>query len=149
MATMAPWLSNRRGFSLFEAVTVVSIIGILTLIAMPRVSQALSRRDVAAARSEVSLLFLNAKAEAVRRRRPVTFLVDSARAAVSVTLPDGTVQYARAVTFTADHGVGAGPADSLTIQPNGFVLSGTPLVVRFRKGGVGDSLAVTGFGRVE
>lgn len=141
--------SARRGFSLLEVITAVAIVGILTLMAVPRIGQALSRRDVAAARSEVSTLLLNAKSEAVSRRRPVTVLVSNTQTTISTTSPAGTALFLRAAHYGTERGVSAGPGGTLTVQPNGLVLAGTPFVVRFRKGGVTDSLTVTGLGRIE
>lgn len=137
------------GFSLLETITAVAIVGILALMAVPRIGQALSRRDVAAARSEVSALLLNAKSEAVSRRRPVTFAVSTTQSSISTLSPGGTSVFLRAANYGVERGVTAGPGGTLTVQPNGLVLSGTPFVVRFQKGGVTDSLTVTGLGRIE
>jgi prepilin-type N-terminal cleavage/methylation domain-containing protein len=140
----------RAGFSLVEMMVVVAIIGILTLMALPRIDTALSRRDVAAAKSGLANLFLRAKVAAVSNRRPTTVSVASGSAYATLTTVTGTTQYVGGMIVFSNSGVTASPsAGSLTIQPTGLVTNGTPFTVRLTKGSITDSVVVLGYGRVQ
>ena len=141
--------SRRSGFSMLELLIAVTVLGILTLIAMPRIGRAAAFRDVAATKSEVSALLLRAKAVAMQRRRPVVFVVAVDRALATTTTPAGTTVFLGAAPYETERGVEVSPVGSLTVQANGLILSGTPYTIRLGKGGVVDSIRITGFGRVE
>jgi type IV fimbrial biogenesis protein FimT len=139
---------TRGGFSLIEMLTVVSIMGVLALFAMPRLSSALSRRDVRAAKVGLANMVLSAKMSAVATRRPVTLTVVSGMASLSMVNSSGTTQYLSAIVFSSS-GVSAAPsAATLTVQPTGLITSGTPYSVTVSKNGATDSVTVTGYGRV-
>jgi len=147
--------NNRRsgtaGFSLLEMLTVVVMIGVLTLITMPRIERALSRRDVSAARVELANLFLRAKVAAVSARRQTTLNVASGTAYVTQVDQSGATQYVSGALVFTTSGVTATPtASSLAIQPTGLVTGGvTPFTVVLSKNGFTDSVVVSGYGRVQ
>lgn len=141
---------DHRGFALLELLIVVAILGILTLLALPRMESAMVRRDLAGARSSLSTLVLQAKAVAVQRRRPVTMAVDSSKAWLTVPAGGGSSELVAVLNLGPLFGVRmASSAASITVQPTGLVASGTPFMVQLIKAGRMDSLRITGFGRVE
>ena len=137
------------GFSLIETLVVIVIVGLLTLMAMPRIDLALTRRDIASAKSGLANLILRAKVAAVSGRRATTINVNGSSAYATLVTVGGTTQYVGG-TLYYDTGVTASySASTLVIQPTGLVTSGTPFTVVFAKRGVTDSVMVVGYGRVQ
>src|SRR5262245_16924047 len=118
MMSPPPSVSQTRGgFSLVETLTVVSIIGVLALYAMPRLSTALSRQDVRAAKVSLTNMVFSAKMSAVATRRPVTLTVVPDRAFLSTVDASGTTQYLSTVPFSRSHVTASASAVTLTVQP--------------------------------
>jgi Tfp pilus assembly protein FimT len=130
---------------------VVAIIGILMLMALPRIDLAVSRRDVAAAKTGLANLLLRAKVAAVSSRRPTTVTVASGSAYATLVTTSGTTQYVGGMIVFSNSGVTATPsAGSITVQPTGLVSNGvTPWTVVLTKRSVTDSVMVLGYGRVQ
>jgi type II secretory pathway pseudopilin PulG len=137
------------GFSLIEAVTVISIIGILALMVAPRIDRAWSRRDVTAARVGLGSLFLRARVAAVTARRPATLTVANGKAFVTISTPTGPAYVSQTLLFQTNGVTATSSATSLTIEPTGLVRSGTPFVVALTKSGIVDSVVISGYGRLE
>jgi len=140
---------RRAGFSLIETLIVVAIVGILVLLAVPRVERALAFRSVAAARTGYASLFLRAKTAAVAARLPATVTVSSASAFAALAAPGGLRFMSDPVQFQALGVTVAPSAGSITIQPTGLVTSGTPYSVVISRSGVVDTVLITGYGRVQ
>lgn len=127
---------------------VLGLVGILMLIAFPRIERMLVRRDLTAARAGFSALVLRARTAAVDRRQPIRLEVDSASVWLSATTPNGPETIAT-LPLQAEFGViAAASARGFTVQPTGLVKGGTPFTVRFARGGINDSVQVTGYGRI-
>jgi prepilin-type N-terminal cleavage/methylation domain-containing protein len=142
--------SRRAGFTLIEMVLVVVLLGILVLMAMPRMEGALVRRDLAGARAAAHSMVLRARTAAVQLRKPVTINADTALVWLTVPAAGGGSQRLAVLNVMAEYGVRLGPsAASLVVQPTGLVATGTPFRLGLSKAGRLDSLRVTGFGRVE
>ena len=128
---------------------VVSILGILVLLAMPRIERALSDRDVRSAKVGLANLVVNGKMSAASARRPVTLTVTPDLASLTMVNSSGATQFLSAVNFSRAKVVASPSAAKLTIQPTGMIATGgTPYSVTMTKGGVKDSVVVTGYGRV-
>jgi prepilin-type N-terminal cleavage/methylation domain-containing protein len=141
---------DRAGFSLVEMLIVVVIIGMLTLIAMPRIDAAVTRRDVAAAKSGLTNLFLRAKVAAVTSRRPTTVTVGTGSAYATLVTPGGTTQYVGETIHFDSTGVASAPsAGTIVFQATGLVTGGGTYTVLLSKRGVVDSVMVVGYGRVQ
>src|SRR2546423_15682095 len=98
---------------------VVVILGIMILLAMPRIERALSRRDVRSAKAGLANMIVNAKLSAASARRPVTLTVTSNMASLTLVNSAGATQYVSALLFSSS-GVAASPsASTLVIQPTG------------------------------
>lgn len=141
--------SNRRGFSLVEMLIAVILIGIVVLMAMPRIERALVRRDLSSARSGVVSLIQRAKAAAVQRRQAVTVNVSSSMAWLTAATSGGS-QIIASLNLSAQYNVSAtSSAATLTFQPTGLVVSGTPFTVWLSRATRPDSIRVTGYGKIE
>lgn len=141
--------SSRSGFTLTEAILVVSVISILALLAIPRIERVLAARDLVSARAATSALLLRARGAAVEHRQPVLFTVNGGDVSASVTTPGGAVVVG-VVQLRSQFGVRVtAPEQSLVISPAGLIQAGTPFVMVMRRASLTDSLQITGFGRVQ
>jgi len=141
--------SRRSGFSLAEMLLVVSVLGALSLLAIPRLERALAARDIMAARASISSVFLRARAAAVERRQPVLFTVDGGVASASAIPPSGPSLVAE-VSLRSEFEVQArASGGGLVIEPTGLVRSGTPLIIVLSRSTLTDTVRIIGFGRVE
>lgn len=140
---------TEKGFTLVEMAMVVTILGIAALMAMPRIERGLARQDLSSARAGLVSVIQRARIAAIQQRRPVTVTVDSAVAVVTAQDPSGSRTVA-VLQFRSQFGVAANPsASSITFQPTGLALGGTPLTIRLARAGLVDSVKLVGYGRIE
>ena len=148
-------MSNRQshGFSLTEMLVVITLMGILTTVALPRLHQTVIRQSVHGAKLTVATHVARARGTAAGRGCPaVMHLVDGGDAQVWVTSCPmtgagiDTVGRVDAISSRFDVVVKA-TADSIVFAPTGLVMSTGWFAARFVKGGEVDSLAVSPVGR--
>lgn len=75
---------SRRGFSLPELMVVISIIGILTLMAMPKIRSFRSGNNLRSAKAQVASSLATARAAAIQKGRDARFIVQGNNLAVAV-----------------------------------------------------------------
>ena len=75
---------TRRGFSLPELLVVISIMGILTLIAMPKIRSFRSGNNLRSAKAQVASSLSTARAAAIQKSRQAVFVVRGNNLAVVV-----------------------------------------------------------------
>jgi len=138
------------GFGLLELLIVVVIVGMLVLMAFPRIERALARRDLQGSKAAVNSLVLRGKSAAVQLRRPVTLAITGNNAVLSAPTAGGTLQYLAVADLASAYGVAVtSSSPDLTFQPTGLVVTGTPFTVRVTKGALSDSVRLSGYGRIE
>lgn len=144
------WFRRRGGFSLIELVVVVSLMGLLFSIALPRLTGAVAQRDVRNARAATANLYAKARVHAVQRRVPTTLRFSGDL--VLITVPRGAgLDTLGGITDLGDQfrvaaQVSGGP---VVIAPNGLVVSGLPLHAVFTRAGKADTLQLLGYGQVQ
>lgn len=89
---------SRRGFTLIEILVVVVIMGLMVLIAFPRLRDQIVRSDVRGAASRVASTYAQARATAIQTGRPTTLNVAGNNLWVTTTVGGtldtvGSVQY--------------------------------------------------------
>ena len=145
--------SRRRstcGFSLVEALVVVVILGILTLILAPRLEPITAGRAVAGARAGFTSLYNLARTYAVQSRGTAVVSVTSGIALATVTAGGTTRSIGSAIVFDSTFRVQAtANPTSITIQPSGLVTTGMPFELVLVRSGVVDTVRITGFGRIK
>lgn len=141
--------SGRSGFSLVEALIVIVIMGMILVIASPRVSAGLVRVNVGNARSATAALYGKTRIVALQRRKPATLNLSGGRA--WITVPGAAkVDTVGAVTdLTAEYGVAMVTTANPTILPTGLLSGNTAITVGFTKGYSKDSLVISGYGRIQ
>lgn len=145
---------RRSGFSLIEMLLVVVIIGIVSLVGLPKLREALIGTSVRGARSRVVAMYSQARAAAIDANRKSALIVRNGSAwvtrlkAVGAGVDTvGSVQSLAAqfgVTVTASQ-------DSVPFDPRGVVLGGlgTPVTVVVARDGSADTVTINGLGGVQ
>ena len=145
-ATYACKRCSTRGFSLVEAMVVVVIIGVLTLILVPRIEPLVASRAVASARAGFTSLYARARVAAVQNRRQATITVDQNMMSVVV----GTQNIGGAIRFDSTYKVTATASPTtVVIQPTGLVTTGLPFQLILVRSNAADTVRITDLGRVQ
>ncbi len=146
---------RRNGFTLVETLIVVVLLGLLVLIAFPRMSSALVRSDLRGARTTVINLVAKARAVAAQsnRRTWIKFEGDSAYV---LARPRQEAGAGDADTVGAIQDLGetykvavAADVDSIQFDPRGFGSGfGTDAAIVLTRGDYSSTITIDGLGRV-
>jgi type IV fimbrial biogenesis protein FimT len=143
-------VSKRAGFTLIEMVIVFVLVGVMVLIAMPKMMNALEHNEVRGARSKVVALFNRARSHAIERNRHVTFWCYPTMVLITESIPGGGVDTVMVEDF-APAGIGlTTTATSIRIDSRGIATSLASLTatIVMSKGSHADTVLISGFGRV-
>src|SRR5689334_11194371 len=147
-ATYACKRCSTRGFSLVEAMVVVVIIGVLTLILVPRIEPLVASRAVASARAGFTTLYARARVAAVQNRRQATITIDQNM--MSFSLSGGTQNVGGAVRFDSTYRVTATASPTtVVIQPTGLVTTGLPFQLILVRSNAADTVRITDLGKLQ
>jgi len=147
---LRPRRRSTGGFSLVEALIVVVIMGILTLMIAPRIEPLVAGRGVSGARAGFTNLYNLARMSAVQSRGTALVTVRSGIAVATIRSGGTTRSIGSAIVFDSLFRVRAVAApDSVLIQPSGLVTTGLPFELVLVRSGVVDTVRISGFGRVE
>jgi prepilin-type N-terminal cleavage/methylation domain-containing protein len=136
----------RHGFTLLELVIVVTIMGLVLAIAIPRTRAVLDGVAVRSAVGDVVATLSNARALALAGDGLVAIHLDTVTGTLSVRRSHELV-HARAISYA--HGVRlAGTRDSLTYDPRGLGRGAANLSIIVRRGTVAETVFVSRLGRV-
>lgn len=146
---------KRSGVSLAEVMVVVSILGIMFMIAGPRITEVRSKSQLRAARQELISAFAAARTAALQKGKVSTLTLTSTTASVSVLSGlAGTAVDVYSVGFNRDlnsslSGIGGTPM-TISFDARGLVSSATPIVgtgmYRLLSGTTADTLCVSSSG---
>lgn len=136
----------RRGTTLPELMVVLTIVGVLTLVALGRVTALRDRMSVRAAASETVATFALARRWSVSRATRTAITIDSAAVALVVRSYTDTVAHRK---LASSHGVSlATSRDSMAYAPNGLGYGASNLTVVLRRGAAAETIFVSRLGRV-
>jgi prepilin-type N-terminal cleavage/methylation domain-containing protein len=136
----------RTGFSLIELLLVLALLGLLLGVALPPLSGALDRIEVAAAASQIAAAHTRARMMAISGSRVLVLTVDSAGLSIH---PRGTT-----TNIWADMGPAlsrvslTGPARSFIFSPEGFSLGLSNATLQLRRGSATRTVVISRLGRV-
>lgn len=112
--------NSRFGFTAVELIAVMIIIGIITVIALPKFTETVRNAKVRSARDEVISYFMRAHAVAIQRGQRTHVRVAGDRMSV-VTEANGVEQTVLAGDLHSSHGVSLATSQSeFTYDPRGF-----------------------------
>ncbi len=112
--------TTRFAFTIIELITVMSIIGILAVIALPKFTETVRKSKVRSARDEVVSYFMRAHAVAIQRGQRTHVRVAGNRMSV-VTENNGVEETVLASDLYEGHGVSIyASQNEFTYDPRGF-----------------------------
>ena len=112
--------ASRFGFTMVELVTVIVIMGILSVMAMPRFAESVRHSKVRSARTEIVAYFARARAVAIQRGQRTDVRVAGTRMSV-VTIANGVEQTVVQGDLYEQHGVTLYASQGqFTYDPRGF-----------------------------
>jgi prepilin-type N-terminal cleavage/methylation domain-containing protein len=136
----------RRGTTLPELILVVTIVGILGTIAIPRTVRWRDRMSVRAAALETVATFALARRWSLSRSTRTAITFDTVAATVTVRSFADTI--ARR-DLASSHGVTLSASrDSMAYAPNGLGYGASNLTIVLRRGAAAESIFVSRLGRV-
>ena len=141
--------ANRQGFTLVELLIICSIISILSLVSLPKISAALGKLNVHSAKQEVASYLAQARALAIQNGRVARFIRNGN--AVQIALDNGTggITPIGAQDLYARHGVALSTSrDTVLFDPRGLLVGNPGFVAVVTRGTLRDSVCVVGLGKI-
>jgi len=153
-------MGRRAGFTVIETVLAIVIVGMLALIAYPRIGSAVVKTDLQSARTQVVNMLSTARSAATQSSRTAwlnfegnnVFVTASPRRTVGGsgtldtvgTVVDLTAVYGAAVTVS-------GGVTQIQFDPRGFAggLGGDAVTIQLTRGGYTQTATVDALGRVQ
>jgi type II secretion system protein H len=144
---------RRAGFSLIEMLIVVVVIGLMTLIALPRLSDAFAQNNLNSARVKIISLFSTARATAAGTSRLTVLRLSGNQiyvvAAGKMNGGAGTIDTVTPVeNIYTEYGVTANvSADSILLDQNGLGRNAATIILT--KSGRADTITISQYGRIQ
>lgn len=136
----------RHAFTIFELTITLCILSVLSAIAMPWAGKLLDRVRVRGAVIEIESLFHSARHIAIARSAQSTVDIDTAQAAIRVSVAGDTL---RTAWIGADHDVRIGATRlRMSYSPTGMGYGASNLSVFVRRSSAVDTVFVSRLGRL-
>ena len=136
----------RRALTIIELTITLTILSVLSAIAMPWAGKLLDRVRVRSAVVEIESLFGSARHIAIARSALTTVDIDTVNQAIQVSVGADTVRTAR---IAADHDVRIGATRSrMSYSPTGMGYGASNLSVFVRRSAAVDTVFVSRLGRL-
>jgi prepilin-type N-terminal cleavage/methylation domain-containing protein len=146
----------RSGFTLIEALVVVVVLGLMSMIAFPKISAAMVKADLRSARTTMINLVATARAASVQSNR-VTWIKRAGNSAYVAATPRlVALAGSTADTVGLVHNLGTtykvtmSGADSIQFDPRGFGAwaGGASVSMVLSRSGHSETITIDGLGRV-
>ncbi len=146
-------LRPRQGFTLTEMLIVVVMVGMLTMITLPKFSGLVERNRLSAAREEIAAAIATARAAAVQKGRTATVRFSGNQMWVTVVTSNAgaTTNVVPVKSFMTLYNVSVAATDTLfTYDMRGFVTPrlGATGIFRIVGGSRRDSVCITTSGQI-
>lgn len=141
------------GVTLVEMVIVLTLIGIITAISLPKLANSTDVLAIRSARQEVASYISQARALAIQSGRVARFVRSGNSIQLTVTNVTGGTRLIASQNLGSGNGVtlAASPSDTIAFDPRGVLQSGVSTSspkIRVSRNGVQDSVCVVGWGKV-
>jgi len=148
-----PVRRSREGYTLTELLIVVTMVGALTLFALPKFSGLVARNKLQAARDEITAAIATARASAVQKGRTATLRINNNRVWVTVVTDDAgtTMTVVPMKSMMTLYNVSVAASDSIIhFDMRGFANPrlGATGVFRLLGGAKRDSVCITAAGQI-
>lgn len=143
--------TRRKGFTLIELVMVVAVVGILSIITLPKGRVIIHRNALRSAKQEVAAMLAVARASAMHNGRHTRFVRNGNVVHVRFRQGAQLDTVGAPVDVAGEYGVSLLMSpDSIRFDPRGFAtgISGAYQAIRVRRGTLVDSVCVGKFGRI-
>jgi Tfp pilus assembly protein FimT len=148
-------LRSRSGFTLVEAIIVVVVLGLMTIIAFPKMSAAMSRSDLRSARTTMANLVVMARVASMQSNRVTWVKVEGGSAFVGATprlvaVAGSTIDTVGVVHDLSEaYDVTLAGVDSIRFDPRGFGSGfGSSGSITLSRGSYSETITIDGLGRV-
>lgn len=147
-------MAPRKGFTLIEVMIVIVVAGLLFLIGLPRLRDAVLRNNVYQARAAVSSLYARARAVSVEQGRMSYLARNGNRVTVLVRIAPAGAAWADTIGVVEDLNARFGVTvtasdDTIRLDPRGFGLNGTAETITVTRGAIADTVFISAFGRIQ
>ena len=145
--------TNRHGFSAIELIVVVTIVGVIATVALPRGRDTYARSQVRSAKQELAVTLVRARATAIQNGRAARFVKQGNSVRVVLESGGQLVPVGPANDLGKDYGVTVvTEPEAIRFDPRGFAFGiGAETgyqSIRVTRGALVDSVCVTRFGRI-
>lgn len=145
--------SNKTAFTIIELLIVVSIIGIVAMMGLPRASKIMAANEMRSAKLEVKSALVLARSSAVQNGAFAQFVRAGNIISVTADSAGQQVLLGSVNDIFAGHKVlVTSSMTTIRFDPRGFAfgISGAPFyqVIRISRGSLSDSICVTRLGRI-
>lgn len=140
--------SSARGFTLVEILIVIAIMGIMMMLALPKMGNMNDRNQMRSAKDGIAARLSAARAAAIATGRPSKFYVEAD--SMRITTFKGSVETAKgsAINLKRQFGVSViSPSFSIVFDGRGMT-SNSGSVIKFTRNTLTDSLCISPIGLV-
>lgn len=139
--------SRTAGFSLVEMLVVIAMIGIMALVAWPKVTTILTRSQVKGARTAIVNLLNRGRILAVQTGQ-IWVVHQNGNLMWAQRASDGVVA-GGVQDLNAQFGVTVTGSTTIAIDPRGLTMVPATRIIRFGRFGQRDSVVVIGYGGIQ
>ena len=140
--------NSRRGFTLVETLTVLVIMGVVLMMALPKMGNMNDRNQMRSAKDGISSRLAAARAAAIATGRQSYFYVEGD--SIRVTASNGTAQVAKGNTLSLRRQFGVSVTSSnFSIMFDGRgMTTGASNKIMFRRNTLADSICISSIGLI-
>ncbi|HEU4827628.1 MAG TPA: prepilin-type N-terminal cleavage/methylation domain-containing protein [Gemmatimonadales bacterium] len=147
-------MASRRGFTLIEVMIVIVVAGLLFMIGLPRLRDAVLRNNVYQSRVALSALYARTRAVSIEQGRMGYLAISGNRVAVLVRLTPTGAAWADTIGVVEDlnerYGVTVTTTDdTIRVDPRGFGLNDLTETIAVSRDGIADTIFISPFGRIQ